>query len=232
MYFNNILYPMKKALIVAILGLISTTIHAQSVQDLGGRVFKETNSSNISGTPYISNNWSKGTILTTSNQLHKDMEIKYDLFNKILLFKNKTGEVLQSSIPVKEFTVQSMVKNVLVERLFRSGYLPTADLGTDTFYEVLYNGDVQFLKLNKKVLFEEREYSGTTVKTYQDKISYFIALKNNAPELVNKNAASVVKAIGDREAELNDYIKNQKLNLRDDADIIKLLSYYTSITSK
>lgn len=223
---------MKKVLLVAILGLMSTIIHAQSIQDLGGRVFKETISSNISGTPYISSSWSKGSIFTTSNQLHKDLEIKYDLFNKILLFKNQAGEVFQVGIPVKEFIVQSMVKNVPVDRQFRSGYLPTADLGTDTFYEILRDGDVQFLKLNRKELFEEREYSGTTVKTYQDKISYFIALKNNAPELVSKNAASIVKAIGDREAELNDYIKNQKLNLREEADIIKLLFYYTSITSK
>ena len=94
------------------------------------------------------------------------------------------------------------MKNVPVRKFFRSGNLPTADLGPDTFYEILQDGNVQFLKLNRKELFEEREYSGTTVKTYQDKILYFIALKNSA--------ASVVKAIGDREAELSDYYKESK----------------------
>lgn len=220
---------MKKISTIIALTVASLQLSAQSVQDIQGRVFREAPGMEVKGSPYINNYYAKGSITTITDQVFDNFEFKFNLNSNNLIYKSSSGELMESTIPLKEFVIYTKIKGVDVPRLFRSGYPVNSYVPSNHFYEVLKDGDVQYLKYVKKDIFEQKEYSGSTSKVYQETVSYYIALKDSTPTQINRTAASILSVLSLQEKQLNDYIKDQKLNLKNDGDIVKLLTFYEGL---
>lgn len=151
-------------------------------------------------------------------------EIKYDQLEEAIVVKGKgIDEELAFSDPVVEFKFDES------GRLFRNGFSPVDKATEKSYYEVLYDGKTKYLKRSTKVIIEAKEYNSATVtKKIEDDSALYIAKEDKKPLSVKANEKSVLKVLG-KEAELSKYIKDNKLNLKNDGDMGKLLAYYDTL---
>jgi len=208
--------------------LLSMSVRAQFMKDADGRPLLERHYTDVQGSPYLADNWQKGTVKLGNGQTHKDVELKYDQVAEELIFKSSAGKPLTFVEPVKEFTLQ-MSNGSQSGVIFRSGYKPADGATLSTFYQVLSDGETPLLKRSFKKVMENKPYnSATTVKTFLDVNNYYL-VKNNQLAKIRRDKKAILTSLGDYTAELEDFIKTNKLNFRSDADLIMLFTFYNSL---
>ncbi|HVI48744.1 MAG TPA: hypothetical protein VM802_28000 [Chitinophaga sp.] len=208
--------------------LAGTSAHAQIYMDgVDGKPIRESKYVDVQGTPYLQDEWAKGSIQMKIGKTFTDLMLKYDMVEDAPLFKGKQGESIYFAEFPQAFTITDLKDNHLQQ--FRSGYKPVKGATAQSYYEVLADGKVQLLKRKVKVLREDKPYgSATTVRKIDENINYFIA-KDGQPVNIKKSERAVLEAIGDKNSELEAYIRSNKLNVKNDEDLIKLVAYYNGL---
>lgn len=200
---------------------------AQYAEDFRTKTVLEKQYVDMKGSPYLNDDWSAGVVRMVSGTTFKDMSLKFDQVSGDLIFKNKEGKILGFADRVNEFRLTDKDK---VSHLFRSGYKAVDANSEKTFYEVLYDGGTVLLKDPKKNIVEHRSYnSSTTVKSIIETPAYYLQVNGQLVK-IKKDKKSILSALGNP-AQLDKYIQDNKLNLKEDADLAKLMLYYDSIKS-
>ncbi len=200
-------------------------VKAQYAEDFRAKAVLEKQYVDIKGSPYLNDDWSVGIVKMASGSTYKDMSLKFDQISGDLIFKNREGKTMGFADRVNEFRLAD--KNN-VSRLFRSGYKPADANSENSFYEVLYDGGTVLLKDPKKNIVEHRSYnSSTAVKSIVETPAYYLQINGQLVK-IKKDKKSILSALGNP-AQLDKYIQDNKLNLKEDADLAKLMLYYDSI---
>lgn len=181
--------------------------------------------SDIKGLPYLLKDWAIGSVKSSNNVEKKGLMLNFDEIRNQLLIKGSNDELMNVFPPAIEFSISD--NNV--SRIFKLGYAPTSATDLNSFFEVLVDGKIQFLKRNKKGISENKEYSGNVVKSITDDIRYFMVIHNNEPIQVKLDQKSILPLLTDKESEVADYLKSSKLNLKKQEDIIKLIRFYNTL---
>lgn len=102
------------------------------------------------------------------------------------------------------------------------------------YFELLSNGNFRLL-LRRIAIFEPYNppytalHSGSEYDRFIIFKSYYLQ-KNGSPAIkIRKNKHYILSILKDRRKELEKYIKQNKLKLRKDTDLINLISYYNSL---
>ncbi|WP_316841061.1 hypothetical protein [Pedobacter gandavensis] len=177
----------------------------------------------IKGSPFLTEDWIKGIVKLENGDTFKDIDLKLNVKDYILLFKGKNNEALAFVKKPLEFR--------LYDRLFRTGYNLADKSDQNAYYEVLYDGGAKLLKLISKDIKEAREYnSATTTKTFVETAKYYIAIDGNSLVEITRSKNSILGALkGPKVEQVKKYLSENKLNLKDDADLVKIFAYYDSI---
>lgn len=198
---------------------------AQYSEDFRAKIVLEKQYSDIKGSPYVYDEFTAGVVKMATGATYKDMSLKYDQVTGDLLFKDKSGKTMAFADPVSEFMLTDKDDK---NRLFRSGYKTPDTNSEKSFYEVLYDGGTILLKDPRKNIVEHRTYnSSTAVKTIQETPVYYIVI-GQQPVKVKKDKKALLTALGNS-SQLEKYMEANKLNLKEDTELVKLLSYYDSI---
>lgn len=224
---------MKKFKIILLAGLFSVTLNqktlkAQFVEDFRAKAVLEKQYTDVKGSPYLMDDWATGIVKLENGSTYKDIPLKYDQVSGDLLFKDGSGRTMVFADPVKEF---KFTDNENGERLLRSGFKPVDVNTNQTFYLVLYEGGTVLLKDLKKNMVQHRPYnSASTVKSIVETPAYYLVLNG---ELVKfkKDKKSIISVLNSAAIQLEKYMKDNDLNLKEDKDLAKLISYYDSIKS-
>lgn len=239
---KNLIYRLKSIISMNIIKLLVTAsamivllgnnLQAQGLyaQDLNGSPIRTKQYLDINGSPYFLDRWEKGTVQLDNGQTYS-LDLKYDLLADELLFRNKNGDSLNFVQPVKEFKLSYIDENKQQTHLFRNGFPSTgAKTNEKSFYEVLYDGGTKLLKRRAKSTWMESTTYGTAnqTKNITERVSYFI-VKQGKIMPVKNDRKSVIAALGDKSAEMDKYIKDNKLDVKQDDDLIKLVTYYNSL---
>ena len=215
-----------KWICISCLCLMSVCTRAQIMQDANGRPLLEKKYIDVEGNPYLSEDWVQGTVTLASGESYNDVPLKYDLVRNEPLFQNSKGEAMSFVSPVRKFSLQGNEKSVLQ---FRNGFKATDGGTPETFYQVLMDGETQLLKKISKVVTETKPFnSATTVKTFEQ-VQILFLVKDGLPIKIRKDKKVVLEALGDYSAQLEAYIKANKLNLKSEEGLIALVSYYNSL---
>ena len=178
---------------------------------------------NLVGDPYLYPIYKKAYVKFGSGSTNSAVyEVKYDQLEDMLAVKGAGTEEYSFNDPVVEFKFQDE------NRIFRSGFAPVGKAVEKSFYEVVYDGKTKFLKRDAKVIIEGKEYNSATItKKVESDVAYYIVKPDGKPVAVKANEKSIVAELG--KPELSKYIKENKLNLKDNADLVKLFTYYDSL---
>jgi hypothetical protein len=100
----------------------------------------------------------------------------------------------------------------------------------------LVAGKAQFLKKEAKSIVDTKEYASAVVqRQFMMNTKYYIYIvpkdESEKPLLVSvkKNQKSILSVLKDKEDLLLKYIDDKGLDLKKEADIVKLISYYNTI---
>ncbi|NEU10047.1 hypothetical protein GZH53_17105 [Flavihumibacter sp. R14] len=209
--------------------LICIAGQAQVILDENGRPLVARYYTDVQGSPYLADNWQKGTVRLANGKAYNDVELKYDQVAEDVIFKGSAGQELRFAEPVGEFRIQTIESFGTPGILFRSGYKPTDGATVKTFYQVLSDGETPLLKRSFKKVMENKPYgSATTVKTFLDVNAYYL-VKNGQPLKVKRDKKAIIAALGDYSAELENFISTNKLSLKSDSDLIMLFTFYNSL---
>ncbi|RNI25894.1 hypothetical protein [Rufibacter latericius] len=213
-------------LVLLLLALANQKTTAQVyLEEVNGRPIRINQYVNVEGSPYLLDNWSKGTMTLTDGSKYKDIELKYDMVEGILLVKNKHGVVLEPLLPASEFSLE----DPFAKRVFINGSTLEKDLSKNPYLEVLSTGKVDLLKRNYKVIREEKAYNSASItKRFVELSTYFIK-KGDKLIKVKNDAKSVLAVLGTNQDVLKEYISANKLNLKEDEDLVKLFAFYSTL---
>ena len=151
-----------------------------------------TNTEKISGQPYLTNEWSSGTVVLENGDTYNSYLLKYNTNNQTLLMQ-QGKECIEIEQHIKEFSldinkhsrVQFINANIYSQNL--KGYFEVVD----------DNKDCRLLRLNKKTgeSNSEKFTNLTESKTFQNTIEYFIFNKSLKKFTTYKKADSFLKSL-------------------------------------
>ena len=214
-------------LVVAMLSSIKT--QAQYIQDIIGRPFSVKAYADVIGSPFLYDGWQTGIVKLQNGDTFKDIPLLYNAIDNELYFKSKKGDTLSFVDPVSEFQISTDSKENAAKVTFRRGYKGVKNYTADTFFEVLSDGTVQFLKKTAKYVQSTKDVGSATVnKTVRQDVNYYLV---NADKIVSvkKDRKSILFNLPGSEQKLQSYLAANKVNFKDDADLIKLVNQYNSL---
>ncbi|MBC5993860.1 hypothetical protein [Pontibacter cellulosilyticus] len=184
----------------------------------------------VKGSPFLFDDWVRGSVIVANGTKFEKVNLMYDQVADELVFKSEKGETKTFVDPVKEFSFKREIDNVVIgEKVFRNGFTPIDGAKPHTFYEVLVDDQTKLLKRTSKSIMEEITYSSATkVKSFETNTAYYIARDNKLTKIKN-DKKSVLAALGNKQPELETFIKKNMLDLKKDEDFAKLIAYYNTL---
>ena len=217
----------------------SSLINAQSVSvstDSQGRIISDFSSKSINrrggisstnytllGSPFLGNTpWHLGTI-TLDNQTVVPATLCYDLTNNTLY---TIDSVAQSQIEIHptafNFEGAEFIR-------FQTHLLGFKD---SEYGNLIYDGTTKLLvKLHKSVRNPNNFHlSGFNEDgVYLENNHYYLKKKNGAYESLNLNDRAVLAKLEDKKSEVSEFIKNRKINVQNEQELISVLRFYDGL---
>lgn len=214
-----------KGILIATILCLATTSYAQVYSTVNSPSRNAVNSkeslAGLVGEPYLYIDFKKAFV-RFSNAVTSLYEIKYDQLADEIVVKGEGNQEYAFSDPILEFKFQDS------KTTFRSGFAPTSPKTSEkSFYQVIFDGNTKYIKRMAKVVIDAKQYNGPVTKKVEEDYAYFIVRPGGNPESVKNNEKSILAALA--KPELNAYVKANKLNLKNDEDVIKLLAYNDSL---
>ncbi|WP_316832682.1 hypothetical protein [Pedobacter aquatilis] len=182
---------------------------------------------NVNGTPYLNEEWTKGTVVLENGTKSGSLDLKFDLVAQELIFKDASGNPLNFANRVKEFVLQSSGNN---QQLYRRNFPKTEDSTPDDFFQVISDKNVKLLKRTKKFIIDTKQYASSTVdRSIEERTAYYILSGNTLIKV--SNAKNLQKAFPKVSAELETYLSKNKLNTKNEADLILIANYLDQLTT-
>lgn len=217
---------MKKLLVAALLTVL-IAVQAQGqvmLIDINGVPYTDRNTVDLGGSPFFNDEFLKGSITLDDKSVFKGIFLRYDLETDQLVYRKSISS--NSMLPngkVIGFTIEQ--PNGTAANF--KGVFKGDD--KDGFYQLLLEGNNSLLKKVKKKVVERVEYNSSSKdKTMSTITNYFIQKPSGDIELVKADKKSFIKVFG-KESEINDFISKQNLNLKNESDMVKLVSYINSL---
>ena len=180
----------------------------------------------VYGTPFFSDDWKKGTVVLPNGDTYKDNDIRIDLLEGTLQFRNDKGEERIARAPVKEVLLAE-AGNDSMYRFVPSAALPFKALKTG-WHMRLQSGKVALYKHFGKALSEDKRYgSATTEQRIATRITYFIVVNGTATEV--KKLKDLPNVLPDKAKELQAFIRNSAGNTPEDQRVADAVAYYNSL---
>lgn len=195
-------------------------IHAQTafLQDINGRPFFTINYTDYEGSPYLINDWRKGTVVAKTNgKTYELAKMRYDIYKDEIEYE-ENQKPYRFANEITEFQ--------LAGRVFRRNFPNIETYNARSFYEVLYDGKIKVLKHYLVKVQSEKPYnSATEIKRFV-KDEYLFLMKDSKMIKLKRDKKAVLDLLADKQSDLENFIKSQKLKLSKEDDIIALVEHY------
>lgn len=197
--------------------------------DLKGEPLLAGNDVSVDGSPFYSSNWNRGSITLASGKKFVNVMVKVNLHSDRVhyLIEDTNTERVASISTIKEVEFVDNETNRLVR--FRCGYPVAAKNDVKTFYKVLAEGKATLLKQDKRILIEEKPFNSATITRRFDIDRDFFVFINDSMVPLKRTKSGLAEIFSDHQAEVEKYIAENKIRLKEDDDLAKVVSYYNSL---
>ncbi|MES2275570.1 MAG: hypothetical protein V4592_06085 [Bacteroidota bacterium] len=193
---------------------------AQFYQDIQGNAIKENKSADTEGSPYLLDNWTAGSA-TVEKGRYDNIKLKYDIKNDQLIFAGKDDVPMGFADPVKKFSINN--------RNFANGFPAIGAQGKDSYYEVLSDGKVKLLKHYAKHIEENKTYGSAAVTREYTGIETYYVFKDDKMSAIKPDRKNISDLTADKAAQIDTYLKTNKVNFKNDASLGQLFDYYNGL---
>ncbi|RZM27904.1 MAG: hypothetical protein EOO88_10980, partial [Pedobacter sp.] len=197
------------------------------LNDVSGYPLRIPSETDISGTPFLTKDWQLANVKLKNGKVYKNMKLKLNLLDHKFVFQGDANTIMGFTEAIESVTFDP---TFLREKpmFFKDGF-SGADIKPTEFLEVIILGLTQLLKKDNVTIKETKEYnSAITEKTYVTKPTYYLFKKDNTIIQLSLNKKDILSSLTDHTKEVESYINENKLNLKKEDDLMKLMSYYNS----
>ena len=179
------------------------------------------------GNPYIIREWSDGAVKFTSGRVVYQFKLRFDCVRNMLLLQFQ-GSTFAAESKVQEFVMYTAKKKDSL--VFRKGYPAIGKGNEHTFYQVLFESKTQLLRLIAKNVVEEKELiaSSRARGRLEEEEKYYL-LKEGAMILLPPDRAQILSALPAQATALAQFITDNNLRFRTQADYIQLAKKYNEL---
>jgi hypothetical protein len=177
----------------------------------------------IQGTPFLDNNWMLARLKISQYKIVDSIQVKLNLYERKLHFKNEKGEELQAAINFEQIDIidgSSKWRN--------SVFLPGMANDKEAFFQVVTDGSK--IKLVKKLTvnkWEIKALNAETQKKFELEEKLFL-FANGELFKTNKNCSSLAQAFGNNQDVLK-FTSTNDLKCNKEEDLKKLVNYFNSL---
>lgn len=188
----------------------------------------------VKGTPFWNDKWFVASLYDIKNQLIAKAPVNMNFANgKIYTIKGDSILELESET-IRKVVMYTDEASTTVKAVFLN-FLPYTYINSvkiNDYIQVFHSGPAILLKYKKKEL-TQSEGGGGMPKYYyfKDAVYYFVQIGTKS-EMIKKLSLDVVLKLLPGAFSLQGWIKDQKLNLKKEEDVIKFIEYYNSLKEK
>lgn len=184
----------------------------------------------VRGTPNIFEDFMSGNIYFSNKTSISNISINYDCYNDHVMYSDQDKIYILNSQNIEYFTITGNEPETSF--LFKQVFLPSEK--KIVFLHIIYNKKSILFKRYLKE-FIEADYTGPynanrRYDEYTDKEKYYIKLPDKEILQIKSSGKSLKEIFGDQYALIRDFIKKEKIDLKDENDLIQLVSYYDQLS--
>jgi hypothetical protein len=182
----------------------------------------------VEGSPYFNEEWLKGVLVGQNGQEYKGLQIKLDLIENSIHYKDEKGNELITTTPIKEVVLTDALGNNY--KFVHSSSLPeTATNLKKGWYLWLCSGTASLYKYYDKNILEHTPYNSATTEQKVRTTEKYLVLYNNAFVEVKK-LKDAPAVLANKKTELEEFLKNKdSKDLSLDDRFLALVEYYNSL---
>lgn len=183
-------------------------------------------------TAYLNEDWQTGNIHLFTKEVVKGYPVKYDFGSDLAEIKDTKNDtvVYVPGHQIREFEVYSPQEKKV--HVYINEFKYTKKAYPPVFYELLAAGKMELLKKIKVVLIKANYNSTLDVGSKTDTKSLrFELFVYNGKEMIKliKSKKKILALLEDKKEQINQYIKDEKISVKKEEDLIKLFTYYNSL---
>lgn len=211
---------------ILLLFVLQSFLSAQVVQDVQGKPVFEKSFIDISGSPYLYEEWTRGNVELENHQIFNDLALKYNTYTDEVYYKDpENGGYMSFVVPVKKFDLD---KNGERE-IYANGFPKINNFSDKTYYQILADGKVKLLFKKYKTLVESKDYnSATSSKSFTTETDYYL-FKDNKIERIRPSKKEFLTLFKDKEEQIKAYQKKEVIDYKNNLDLKKLVLFYSSL---
>ena len=183
----------------------------------------------FNNSPYFNENYRFADILMVKGRKFINVKARIDLFNQTIAFVANDIEAMLEPGSVRELSYRDTTESGIISYRFRTGYPAIDNKTPNNFYIVLADGKCALLRsVEKRLTQRKNEISGQVFNDYETIENYFLFSKGEMKHL-KKDKDFILSELADKQQEVNKFIQDNKLNLRNNDHLVKLLEYYNGL---
>lgn len=199
------------------------------LSDVNGRAF-ENKYADVSGSAYLYPNFKFATIVLKDGRTYNNVQARLNLVEHEVNFIASNGE--QGYIGkgmVTSILFNDTTKDGVNANFFQTGFSPIDNQSAIHFYQVLVNGKISLLKsINKNIEERLNELSGEKSKEFAQRENLYV-LNEGSLKRVKKDSDFFLSTMANQKEAINQYIRTNKLNFKNEEQLKKLVEFYNSL---
>ena len=195
-----------------------------------GKTYSEYARNEISGSPFLFDDWKPGSILLTDGKSYGNILLKYDVLNNKFLFNNKDS-IYEFLDVLQQVTIADTSNSLNNEYLIFQKINNKVDkIKAGSFVQILCNGKVKLYKQHFKKIEGQNVDNGiyTSTKRIVDYSSFWVGV-NNEMFPIKLNRSSLEQLPLDKKEEIKNYISKKQLKLNKEKDFTLAIIYYNKL---
>jgi hypothetical protein len=197
--------------------------------DLKGEPLLTGNAVYEDGFPFYLNEWAVGNLILASKKKYAGVFVKLNLqTDKVhYQYQETMAERVAGDGIVREVELKDPGRLDTVR--FRCYFPPIDKYDLKTFYQVLADGKVILLKQIKKIFIEEKAFNSATITRRFDTQNSYYVFKDEKMDRLKRSKSGLLDILSDQKELVEKFISNNKLTVKSDDDLAKIVAYYNSL---
>lgn len=180
---------------------------------------------NTEGSPFYDTSFCMGSLQLPNGKTYNGIKLKLNLEDQKIIFEVEDGKAFVLSIPVARVELGCNASSQ--PTIFRSGFTAIDKQNDRSLYQVLDSGKVLLLKYTEIRFKDSKAYnSNDMTRSYRQLPNYYLWMPGKDLLKVPSNETELIALLSDQQKTLNDAIYKEKLKLRKETDLIKIISLY------
>jgi len=197
--------------------------------DLSGQSLLKKYDPDITGSPFITDNWVRAKITLSKGKEIDPLLIKFNLESNELYYLDSVGkEMIAVTELIRKIEYTNFYANDSNKYIFKSGY-PAIDKQDENYiYQVLTDGKIELLaKRFKYIRVEKDELSGNITKEFVNGVVVLYVYAYGVMHEFHPTKDFIFSLFEEnKEQAVHKFFEENKINFRKTSDLIKLFNYY------